>query len=161
MASGQTSPERQLVAYIVPSGPERPDRYELAEFLRGSLPEYLVPGRFVWLDELPLTTHGKVDRDALPPPGDAEDHGRGAVQPRSETEDKIARVLSELLDVPDVGVDENFFLLGGHSMLGAQLIVRLENLFDVEITLRYLFDHPTLGEIAAGVERQLAAEGAG
>ena len=54
-------------------------------------------------------------------------------------------------------MDENFFLLGGHSMLGAQLIVRLENLFDVEITLRYLFDHPTLAEIAAEVERQMAA----
>ena len=70
-------------------------------------------------------------------------------------------MLSELLDVGEIGPDENFFLLGGHSMLAAQLIVRLESLFDVEISLRYLFDHPTLAEIAAGVERQMAANTAG
>ncbi len=64
--------------------------------------------------------------------------------------------MAELLDVTDIGVDQNFFLLGGHSMLGAQLIVRLEDLFGVEITLRYLFDHPTLAEIAADVDRQMA-----
>ena len=72
------------------------------------------------------------------------------------TEAAIAPVLSELLDVAEIGSRENFFLLGGHSMLGAQLIVRLEKLFDVEITLRFLFDHPTLAEIAAEVDRQMA-----
>ena len=67
-------------------------------------------------------------------------------------------MVAELLDVEEVGMDQNFFLLGGHSMLGAQLIVRLERLFGVEISLRYLFDHPTPAEIAAEVERQAAAD---
>jgi len=157
---GPTSAQRTLAAYVVAGGERRPDPGELAQFLRASLPEYLVPSRFVWLDRLPLNAHGKVDRAALPPltddvvagvPGPRGDHG-----PRTPVEVTIASVLSELLDVAEIGMDENFFLLGGHSMLGAQLIVRLENLFDVELSLRYLFDHPTLGEIAAGVELQMA-----
>lgn len=154
---GNSSADRQLAAYVVPSGEARPDRYELAEYLKDILPEYMAPSRYGWIDELPLTAHGKVDRDALPSLGaEAPGVDRVSAAPRSDVEAKIEAVLSELLDVADIGPDENFFLLGGHSMLGAQLIVRIENLFDVEISLRYLFDHPTLGEIAAGVERQMA-----
>jgi len=159
VAVGASSAERQLVAYVVASDAARPDRHELTEFLRPILPEYLLPGRFVWLDELPLTAHGKLDRDALPPPFEASEGSDDQAGPRSPIQTKVASVLSELLDVGEVGLDENFFLLGGHSMLGAQLIVRLENLFGVEISLRYLFDHPTLSEIATGVERQMAAAG--
>ena len=66
--------------------------------------------------------------------------------------------MAELLDIEEIGLNENFFLLGGHSMLGAQLIVRLEDMFGVEIGLKYLFEHPTLAEIAAEVERQMAAD---
>jgi amino acid adenylation domain-containing protein len=168
LAVGGSSADRQLVGYLVPSGPDRPNRDELGVFLGESLPEYLVPTRYVWLDELPLTAHGKIDREALAAldrdaPGAQLDEIRelpGDERPRKETEAVIASVLVELLDVPAIGLNENFFLLGGHSMLGAQLIVRLENLFDVEITLRYLFDHPTLAEIAEGVEIQMAADAA-
>jgi amino acid adenylation domain-containing protein len=164
-AVGSSSADRQLVAYVVPSGAERPSRVELNEFLGGFLPDYLVPTRYVWLDELPLTAHGKIDRealaaldqDALEAPAGTARAVRSDGRPRTHTESAIAAVLCELLDVPEIGFDENFFLLGGHSMLGAQLIVRLENIFDVEITLRYLFDHPTLAEIAEGVEAQLSA----
>jgi acyl carrier protein len=178
------------VAYVVASGDERPRREELSEFLGAFLPEQLLPSKYVWLDELPLTAHGKVDRQALPAPmetpanpapaipGAADPAGAinsstagvtngvtngamngGADEGRERTtatEAAIAPVLSELLDVAEIGSRENFFLLGGHSMLGAQLIVRLEKLFDVEITLRFLFDHPTLAEIAAEVDRQMA-----
>jgi amino acid adenylation domain-containing protein len=156
VGSGHSGAERQLVAYVVGTGEARPDRYELADFLRATLPEYLVPGRFVWLDELPLTAHGKVDKEALAAVPEALVEAMGDHGPRTPIEDTIASVLTELLDVAEIGLDENFFLLGGHSMLGAQLIVRLENLFDVELSLRYLFDHPTLGEIASVVERQMA-----
>ncbi|HLI56511.1 MAG TPA: phosphopantetheine-binding protein, partial [Actinomycetota bacterium] len=87
--------------------------------------------------------------------------GIGAVgdgeQARTATETAIASVVAELLEVGSIGLHENFFLLGGHSMLGAQLIVRLEKIFDVEITLRFLFDHPTVAEITAEVEAQTAA----
>jgi amino acid adenylation domain-containing protein len=179
---GSSSIDRQLVAYVVDNGDPRPDDGELDEFLGHVLPEYLVPSHYVWLPALPLTAHGKIDRDALPDPGVANRRvtnrsvtngsvtdrsgtdpvgtaadGTGDRRPRTATEDAIAPVLVELLDVPDIGTNQNFFLMGGHSMLGAQLIVRLESLFDVEISLRYLFDHPTLAEIAAEVECQVAA----
>ncbi len=156
---GATSAQRQLVAYVVGNGEVQPDHFEIIEYLRGSLPEYLVPGRYVWLEALPLTPHGKVDRAALPALVDEPSSGSEGDRPlRTPTEAKIEAVLTELLDVPEVGPEENFFLLGGHSMLGAQLIVRLETLFDVELSLRYLFDHPTLGEIAAAVDRQVAEQ---
>jgi amino acid adenylation domain-containing protein len=156
---GETSAERQLVAYLVASGTARPSGTELAQYLHASLPEHLVPDRYLWVETLPLTAHGKVDRAALAALARSERPDsamRGDPPPLTPTEAKIAAVLTELLDVPAVGRDENFFLLGGHSMLGAQLIVRLEALFAVELSLRYLFDHPTLGEIAAAVDRQVA-----
>ncbi|HVC69631.1 MAG TPA: non-ribosomal peptide synthetase [Acidimicrobiales bacterium] len=176
---------QQLVSYLVSSGTDRPDPSEMNGFLGRFLPVQLLPSKYVWLDELPLTAHGKIDRGALPAPVEAATtavgRGVGAVgtnghdvhdggdgdegageggseeRPRTETEAAIAPVLTELLDVAEIGGGQNFFLLGGHSMLGAQLIVRLEKLFGVEITLRFLFDHPTLEEIAAEVDRQTAA----
>jgi amino acid adenylation domain-containing protein len=160
VASGSSSADRQLVAYVVATNGERPGRDELGAFLRDFLPEYMLPSRYVWLDELPLTAHGKIDRDALPAPIDANGAGASADGSRTATEAAIAAVLAELLERADIGADENFFLLGGHSMLGAQLIVRLETLFDVEISLRYLFDHPTLTELTAEVESQMAARSA-
>ncbi len=157
---GSSGADRQLVAYVVAAAGERPDHDELREFLGGFLPEHLVPSRYVWLAELPLTQHGKIDREALPVPVETvRDEPRGR-RPGTRVEVATASVVAELLevDVDEIGMDQNFFLLGGHSMLGAQLIVRLEGLFDVEISLRYLFDHPTLAAIAAEVERQLAAD---
>jgi len=157
---GSSSADRQLVAYVVAAGSERPQHDELGEFLGGFLPEHLVPSRYVWLDQLPLTQHGKIDRDALPAPverGGDEPAGR---RPGTRIEVATASIVAEVLDVDvdEIGIDQNFFLLGGHSMLGAQLIVRLEDLFGVEISLRYLFDHPTPAAIAAEVGRQMAAD---
>ncbi len=151
---GSSGADRRLVAYVVAAGPERPDQDELNQFLGGFLPEYMVPSRYVWLDALPLTQHGKIDREALPVPaetaGDEPDGGAAGTSIEAAT----AAVVAELLEVERIGLDENFFLLGGHSMFGAQLIVRLEELFGVEITLRFLFDHPTVAEITAEVQRQ-------
>jgi amino acid adenylation domain-containing protein len=157
---GSSSTDRQLVAYVVAAGDERPQHGELAEYLGGFLPEHLVPSRYVWLDELPLTQHGKIDRDALPALVETGRDEPASRPPGTRIEAAIASVVAELLDVDveQLGIDQNFFLLGGHSMLGAQLIVRVEDLFGVEISLRYLFDHPTLAEIATEVERQMAAD---
>ena len=138
-----------------------------------TLPAYMVPARYVWLAAVPLTAHGKVDREALarfatpeetlaevsltaPPPADAN----GDEEPASRdggpvTERAVAAIICELLGVTDVTPEENFFLLGGHSMLGAQLIARLEDRFGVELGLRFLFDHPTSGQIAGEVDAQL------
>ena len=157
---GSSSADRQLVAYVVAAGGERPHHDELGEFLGGFLPEHLVPSRYVWLDQLPLTQHGKIDRDALPAPVELVADEPAGRRPRTRIEAATASVVAEVLDVDvdEIGIDQNFFLLGGHSMLGAQLIVRLEDLFGVEISLRYLFDHPTPAAIAAEVGRQMAAD---
>jgi amino acid adenylation domain-containing protein len=155
---GRSGADRELVAYVVSDGRERPTEADLSAFVGDRLPEYMVPARYVWLSELPLTSHGKLDRAALelqapaePPLAPPEVSVR---VPQTEVERTIASVVAELLSVEQIGLDENFFLLGGHSMLGAQLIVRLEDLFGTEISLRYLFDHPTPGEIAEEVRRQ-------
>jgi amino acid adenylation domain-containing protein len=155
---GDSSAERELVAYVVASSGERPDDDELSGFLGDSLPAHMVPSRYVWLDELPVTPHGKIDRDALPAPLDTVAHVPVGRRPETPTEEATAAVVAELLDIDlgEIGMDQNFFLLGGHSMLAAQMIVRLENLFGVEISLRYLFDNPTLAAIAAEAERQMA-----
>ena len=155
---GRSSSERRLVAYVVAADGGRPHSDELAGFLGGSLPDYMVPSSFVWLDQLPLTEHGKVDRGALPAPPDMAGAGAAGRRPGTRVEVATASVVAELLDIEEIGMNQNFFLLGGHSMLGAQLIVRLEEMFGVGISLRYLFDHPTLEEIAAEVERQMAAD---
>jgi amino acid adenylation domain-containing protein len=158
VAVGRSSLDRRLVAYVVANDGHRPHSDELAAFLGASLPDYMVPSNFVWLDELPLTEHGKIDRDALPAPGDSARRDAAEKRPVTRVEAGTAFVVAELLDIEEIGMDQNFFLLGGHSMLGAQLIVRLEELFGVEIGLKYLFDHPTLAEIAAEVERQMAVD---
>ena len=129
-----------------------PRRDELNEFL-GRVPARAhAARRYSWLDELPLTHHGKIDRDALPaavgsPSRPLARVRREAADAPAESREAISGpIIAELLSRRlEIRPGENFFLLGGHSMLGAQLIVRLEDLFGVEITLRYLFDHPTLG----------------
>jgi amino acid adenylation domain-containing protein len=157
---GSSSTDRQLVAYATAAGDERPEGKELSAFLAGVLPEYMVPSRYVWLDELPVTPHGKIDRAAL---ADAVEsttatlaaEGRG---PETEIETAIVAVMAELLEVEpeEIAMDQNFFLLGGHSMLGAQLIARLDRIYGAEVNLRYLFDHPTAAAISGEVERQVA-----
>ena len=158
VGAGASSAERRLVAYLVGATAERPGPEEVSRFLRRRLPDHMVPSRYDWLDRLPLTAHGKVDREALPALVEAACPGRQASTP---VETEIVSVVASLLGIHEVGVEENFFLLGGHSMLGAQLIGRLEDLFGVEITLRFLFDHPTPSQLAREVERQLTAPEAG
>jgi len=119
----------------------------------------MLPAVYVRLDELPLTANGKVDRDALPEP-DAENSGRpGEVtEPRTLVEQALAGVVCELLRLDRVSVDENFFVLGGHSLLGAQLIARVRDRFGVEMDLRTLFDNPTVERMAGVVEERLVAQ---
>ena len=154
----------ELVAYTVAGDGKRPDDGELSAFVSARLPKNMVPTRYVWLPELPLTPHGKLDRDALRAAATPDRRPAPATlphPPETSIEHTVASIVAELLSVEEVGIDENFFLLGGHSMLGAQLIVRLEDLLGVEISLRYLFDHPTPAAIAEEVKRQRAPVSAG
>ncbi len=151
--------EKRLVAYLVVR-PETP--LPLAAVLAtitARLPEYMIPATFVRLDTLPVTPNGKIDRAALPAPDETNTlQDEAFAAPATPTEAQIAATVAALLQVERVGRDENFFLLGGHSMLGAQLIAWIAETFGLELPLRTLFDTPTVRQLAAEVERRLMAK---
>jgi len=146
--------ERQLVAYIVPKAEFDLTYTGLRDFLGDFLPEYMIPAAFVRIDALPLTPHGKIDRAALPEPTPTNTlQDDGSAEPCTSTEQHVAEILGELLNLESVGLEDNFFLLGGHSLLGAQLIARLRDAFGVEISLRSLFEGPTVAALSAELDR--------
>src|SRR5207245_988837 len=119
---------RRLVAYVVPAPDMVPLPSMLRERLKTTLPEYMIPAVFVRLDTLPLTANGKVDRDALPAPDTADVlRDEPVTAPRTPVEQRLALIVASLLDTSAVGVNDNFFLLGGHSLLGTQLIARVRD----------------------------------
>ena len=146
---------KRLVAYwVAASGAAAPSAEDLVAFVRRSLPDYMVPSAFVRLEALPLTPNGKVDRAALLAPAENGDPApSNFVEPRTPIERDVAGILAPLLGLERVSADANFFLLGGHSLLGTQLMVRIQNHFDVDLSLKALFDAPTVSAIAAEVER--------
>jgi amino acid adenylation domain-containing protein len=151
--------EKRLVAYVVPAKGTRLSPSELRKFVGQYVPDYMVPSTFVEIAELPLSSHGKLDRAALPNPTTAnvlDDYSFET--PQSQIEKSLAVFLTSLLGVARVGKDDNFFELGGHSLMGAQLIARISNTFGVELSLRNLFDHPTVGEVSAEIERLIHAK---
>ncbi|HEX2090929.1 MAG TPA: amino acid adenylation domain-containing protein [Longimicrobiaceae bacterium] len=147
--------EKRLVAYLVPANGSAPPAAGLRAWLRERLPEYMVPSLFVTLDTLPLTPNGKVDRRALPAPTPDPGETAGYVAPRTPTEEVLAGVWAETLGVERVGVHDNFFDLGGHSLLGAQLIARTRDATGAELPLRTLFDAATVARFAERVDEAL------
>jgi amino acid adenylation domain-containing protein len=139
--------DRRLYAYVVPSG--SPSSAELRSYLGDLLPEYMIPSAFVMLDTLPLTPSGKVDRLALPDPEGASD--QAYVAPRNAIEETIADAWASVLGVERVGVDDNFFALGGHSLMATQVIARLRTTFGVDLPLHALFTSPTVAGLAVTV----------
>jgi amino acid adenylation domain-containing protein len=153
------SGESRLAAYIVPASSAVLTSAQLRSFLGESLPGYMVPATFVNLKSLPMTANGKLDRSALPKPTvDNSLDGAGFAAPQSEIERWLAGFLAGLLKVDRVSRNDNFFNLGGHSLMGAQLIARVYQRFAVELSLRSIFDHPTIAEISSEIERLLLAK---
>ncbi|HZI18010.1 MAG TPA: amino acid adenylation domain-containing protein [Pyrinomonadaceae bacterium] len=159
LAAADPSQEKRLDAFIVPEPGAVPTGGELRGFLQPKLPEYMIPAGFRLLDALPLTPHGKVDRRALAGLS-AERLAAGTeyVAPRTETEKSIAEVWREVLKVERVGVNDNFFDLGGHSLLLVQLLRRLQGALKRELTVVDLFRHPTVAALAVYLGRQEATE---
>ena len=142
--------EKRLVAYVVPSRSVAPSGSELRDFLRLSLPEYMIPSAFVALDAFPVTANGKLDRQALPAP--VLESGARDERPRTPTEEALAGIWREVLGVERVGLSDSFFDLGGHSLLATQLVARLRDSFGAEVPLRAVFQSPALAELAAFVD---------
>ncbi|HEX2885890.1 non-ribosomal peptide synthetase [Vineibacter terrae] len=150
--------DRRLVAYVVPRDATAPRGPELRDFLSVTLPAYMLPEAFVRIAALPLTANGKLDRPALPLPTAANMlPGARYRAPASPVERGIASVIEDLLGIDQVGADDNFFLLGGHSLLGTQLVLRLRDMFGAEFALRDLFEAQTVARLAQKVEQSVTA----
>ncbi|MET7945121.1 amino acid adenylation domain-containing protein [Streptomyces sp. NPDC005302] len=144
--------DKRLVAYIVAeAGNDTPDTEALRTHAAGLLPEYMVPSAFMVLDQLPLTTNGKLNRRALPAPVfEADATGRG---PRNPQEEILCGLFAEVLGVPTVGIDDNFFTLGGHSLLASRLISRIRTTLNVELPVPALFETPTIATLVEKLDR--------
>ncbi len=150
--------EKELVAYLVLSPHATVTATALREYLRRRVPDYMVPAAFVPIASLPVTEQGKVNRAALPSVNGNRLSDEAYVAPRTLVEEELVKILAPLLKLDRVGVNDNFFLLGGHSLLGTQVIARVSETFGVDLTLLKLFDHPTVAEMAAEIENLILAK---
>jgi acyl-coenzyme A synthetase/AMP-(fatty) acid ligase/acyl carrier protein len=154
VAHQETNGSKRLVAYVV-TGPadQALNVEELQSFLRGRLPEYMLPSAFTVLPQLPLTPNGKINRAALPAPS----YGLGSstsefVAPRTAAEESVAKLWCEVLDLESVSVNESFFDLGGHSLLATQVVSRLRREFGIDLPVRSVFESPTIAALARVIE---------
>ncbi|MBD2498497.1 non-ribosomal peptide synthetase [Nostoc sp. FACHB-280] len=144
---------KQLVAYIVSSNPSL-DQNDLQSFLKQKLPSYMVPTTFVMLAALPMNANGKVDRRALPSP-QQDINLTNIVLPHTPTQKLIADIWSSVLGITQLGIHNNFFDLGGNSLRAIQVMSRLREALQIELPLRYLFENPTVAELADGLVESL------
>lgn len=151
-ANGETF----LCAYVV-SERELENR-ELRDFLWEYLPEEMVPSVFVRLEELPLNLNGKVDRRALPNPSERVRQKTEYVAPRNEIEERLVQIWYRILQVERIGINDNFFDLGGHSLSGTQMLLRVNKEFQVDLPLRVLFELPTIAQLAAAMVLERAEQ---
>ena len=149
----------QLVAYYVAAGDNRPDSATLLAFLRARLPEHMIPALLIPLDAFPRTTSGKIDRRALPKPDAyANLYSGEPMPPRTPAEEILAAVFAEVLQLPSIGVEDDFFALGGQSILATQVMARLRERLELDLSVRLLFEAPTVAALALRVEDALAAQ---
>lgn len=151
-SSSISSTSQQLVAYIVPTPASQTTSRELQAALKQALPDYMIPTTFVTLETLPLTPNGKIDRQALPEPEQVATQREDFVAPQSDIEQKLADIWGEILGLNSVGVNDNFFDLGGNSLLIVQLISQVRVAFNMPLTVRTVFDTPTIAELARHIE---------
>jgi len=144
--------DRRLVAYVIPTADDAAavDGSRVREQLRERLPEYMLPSHVVALDSFPLTLNGKVDRKALPGPL-ADAPATRFIPPRSALESVVAAIWCDVLGVERISVTDNFFDLGGHSLLSTRILVRLRDVFQLEVPLARMFREPTVAGVATGL----------
>lgn len=151
-----TGPE--LVAYVVLAPGTKVSSVDLREFLAARLPDYMIPSKFVTIPALPMTANGKLDKAALPAPAPHNllpdgKTPQAQASPASAIEQRLATLVTSLLGTTSCGREDNFFMAGGHSMLGVQLVARIRDQFGVKLTLRQLFNAPTIAGLAVEVAR--------
>ena len=155
VAAAGANGETKLSAYLVARQQPGPSVTALREFLKEKLPEYMIPAAFTALDAMPLTPNGKIDRRALPAPDQGRPElGKEFVAPRTAVEQKVAGIWEDLLDVRPIGVRDDFFSLGGHSLMAVRLMARIEASFGQHLPLAALFQGPTVEKLASLVREQ-------
>jgi amino acid adenylation domain-containing protein len=178
IAGEDESGDKRLVAYVVAeaesgtisngsngsngSGRAGQRSNEWREHLLGKLPEYMVPSVYVELERLPLNPNGKIDRKSLPKPEPEQERTKEAeyVEPRNQTEETLCRLWQEVLRRERVGIHDNFFKAGGHSLRAAQMTARMRQSFKVDIPLRQVFESPTIAQLAAVIDQAMQTAGA-
>jgi amino acid adenylation domain-containing protein len=162
VARKDTTGSPRLVAYVVPHTVDELEVAELRRWLPTELPEYMVPSAFVILEALPLSSHGKIDRAALPAPGPGRlDPVVEYVAPRNPLEETLVQVWAEVLEFERIGVHDNFFDLGGHSLQAVKLVARLTTALNRPVSVKTVFLAPTVAAMADVLEREAAAADSG
>ncbi|MFJ1997644.1 amino acid adenylation domain-containing protein [Streptomyces asiaticus] len=153
MVREDTPGDKRLVAYVVADATAADRHGRLTETLRryveSAVPEYMVPSAFVLLDDMPLTSGGKIDRKALPAPDLRTVLEVGYVAPRTPEEEAVCRVYADLLGATKVGIDDDFFALGGHSLIATRVVARLRSAVGIAVPLKTVFQQRTPRELAA------------
>lgn len=161
LVKAEATGDDRLVAYIATAQPEILQADDLRAFLKSELPDYMVPAQFVFLDRLPLSPNGKLDRKQLLQLETVADVGTPGAAILDPTEELIAGIWSSLLGVMDLSPESNFFDLGGYSLLATQMLLRLRQVFGCDVALRSLFEFSRMGELAAHIRKLMHAPGSG
>lgn len=158
-ALGDASGQKSLIAYVVPLEGKVFTQEEIKEKVAVKLPSFMVPSRVMFLDSLPTTRNGKLDREALPDPN-LQVEGAVIEPPQGAVEEELVRMWCKLLQRNEVGVTDHFFSIGGHSLLAVMLIARIKHRFDLDLPLATLLAHPTIRELAPHIENSTGLESA-
>jgi thioesterase domain-containing protein/acyl carrier protein len=146
--------DKRLVAYIVLTASTVPTTFELSTRLKRQLPDYMVPTVYVFLDQIPISTNGKIDRKALPLPTETQTlHADTYIAPRTDLEKMLAGIWAEILEVEQVGLDDDFFDLGGHSLVGVRLLAKIKKTYQVNLELAVLFEARTVRQFAEVIRK--------
>lgn len=151
--------KKQLAAYLMTEPGNTLPEADLQCFLRQKLPEYMIPATFLFLERFPLLANGKIDRKALPAPAQSE-IPHGLTGPRDAIEVELCNIWQEVLSIPEVGIDQNFFALGGHSLSAIQLVSRIKKRLQHEIPVSALFQFSTVAEVASLVRKKTGTQAA-
>jgi amino acid adenylation domain-containing protein len=153
--------DKRLVAYMVSTASAVPTTFELSTRLKRQLPDYMVPTAYVFLDQIPISANGKIDRKALPLPAETQTlHADTYIAPRTDLEKMLAGIWAEILEVEQIGLDDDFFGLGGHSLVGVRLLAKIRKTYQVNLELAVLFEARTVRQFADVIRKLKQPAGA-
>jgi amino acid adenylation domain-containing protein len=150
--------DQRLVAYLIAPEGVTLNPAGLREHISSDLPDYMLPSAYVQLERFPLTPNGKIDRKALPAPDQNQLAKVEYVPPRNELEESLCALWGDVLGVENAGIHDDFFALGGHSLIATQLVSRIRDTLNAELALRQLFEHPTVAQLAVDITESSSSE---